>query len=232
MPDIKLFGARLSPFVEKVARALAYKALDFEEVPIKGPGDLKKWNPQTRKMPVLEVDGERIHDSTFIVRRLEELVPRPSLIPADPLMAARQRLLEDWCDESLYRYVMGMRWAEENAEATLDQITADIPPLARVVARPMLRRQVGGQARAQGLGRLPLAVLERELGDLLDALLKTMGDGPFFAGDHPGIGDLALYGQICGMCSGPTPQAERLIAERPRLADLRKRVEEVTATSD
>ena len=66
---------------------------------------------------------------------------------------------------------------------------------------------------------------------LLDALVTTKGDAPFFAGDHPGIGDLALYGQISGMCSGPTPQAERLIAERPALLDLRKRVEEVTATS-
>jgi glutathione S-transferase len=182
-------------------------------------------------MPVLEVDGERIHDSTFIVRRLEELMPRPPLIPADPLIAARQRLLEDWCDESLYWYVMGMRWAEENAAATLSQITAGVPAVARILVGPMLRRQVGSQARAQGLGRLPLAVLERELGGLLDALVTTLGDAPFFAGDHPGVGDLALYGQIRGMCSGPTPHAERLIAGRPVLGDLCKRVEQVTSTS-
>ncbi len=57
----QLFGTRLSPFVDKVARALHIKKIDFEMVPITGPGDLKKWNPQTRKMPVALFDGENLH---------------------------------------------------------------------------------------------------------------------------------------------------------------------------
>ena len=40
-----LYGTRLSPFVEKCARALELKGIEFELVPPKGPQDLKKWNP-------------------------------------------------------------------------------------------------------------------------------------------------------------------------------------------
>src|SRR2546427_104606 len=46
-----LFGSRVSPFVEKVARALQLKGIPFSLVSPKSPGDFKRWNPQTRKMP-------------------------------------------------------------------------------------------------------------------------------------------------------------------------------------
>ena len=47
-------------------------------------------------MPVIEIDGERVYDSTFIVRRLDEIEPKPALLSPDPFVAAQQRLLEDW----------------------------------------------------------------------------------------------------------------------------------------
>ena len=74
-----LYGNRLSPFVEKVARALQVKEIEFKLVGLKSPGDLRKWNPTTGKMPVLDIGGERLHDSTFICRKLEEIVPQPPL---------------------------------------------------------------------------------------------------------------------------------------------------------
>ena len=120
--DVRLFGSRLSPFVEKVARALHLKDVPFELVPVRSPADFKRWNPSTGKMPVLEVDGERFFDSTFIVRKLDEWVPDPPLLSADPEAAARQRFLEDWSDEALYWYVMGVRWTDANDAATAEQV--------------------------------------------------------------------------------------------------------------
>ena len=65
----RLFGSRVSPFVEKVVRALQLKGIRYGLVAPKSPADFGRWNPQTRKMPVLEIDGERTYDSTFILRR-------------------------------------------------------------------------------------------------------------------------------------------------------------------
>src|SRR5262245_16515855 len=123
---IELFGSRLSPVVEKTVRALHRKALPFTLVPPRSPADFRRWNPRTRKMPVLDVDGARTFDSSLILRRLDELVPTPPLFDRDARIAARQRFVEDWSDEALYWYGMGLRWSDANAAATVAQIVGDI----------------------------------------------------------------------------------------------------------
>jgi glutathione S-transferase len=226
--EATLFGGRLSPFVEKVARAMQLKGLTFKLVEPRSPTDFKKWNPQTQKMPVLELDGERYFDSTFIVRKIEEIAPQPSLFATDSGDAARQRLLEDWSDESLYWYLMGCRWAPENAGETVAQLAVTLPPVFRPIGRILFPRLIGGQARAQGLARLPLSTLIREIGQHFDELQVLLGERPFFFSDTVGVADLAIYGQLNTMRSGPTPQCEELISQRRWLVDHFKRVDEAT----
>jgi len=226
--EVTLYGTRLSPFVEKVARALQLKRVAFTLVPPKRPTDLKKWNPQAQKMPVLDVDGQRYNDSTFILRQLDALVSEPSLFAADPKAAARQRLLEDWSDESLYWYLMGIRWAPHSEEDTVAQLTETLPTLLRPIGRLLFPRLIGGQARAQGLARLPLETLVGELSGLFDSLCVLLDDRPFFFSDQVSAADLAIFGQMSTMKSGPTPQCEELIAERPLLSEFFKRVDAAT----
>ena len=85
---VTIYGSRLSPFVEKVIRGVQRKGRTWELIEPKSPSDLKKWNPQTGKMPVLDFNGERLFDSTFILRRLDELVPEPPLVSDDAVTAA------------------------------------------------------------------------------------------------------------------------------------------------
>ena len=51
--------------------------------------------------PVLELNGNRIGDSTAIIAALEERFPDPPLYPEDPDSRARALELEDWFDEEL-----------------------------------------------------------------------------------------------------------------------------------
>lgn len=227
---VQLFGSRLSPFVEKVARVLEWKGVVFALVPPRKPSDFKRWNPRTGKMPVLDVDGARTFDSSVILRRIDELVPTPPLFARDPSTAARQRFLEDWSDEALYWYGMAFRWADVNAAATAAQVMDDIgasrwlrPVLGRV-----LRRQIGSQATAQGLQRLPLELLVDELGRRFDELEVWLDERPFFFADQPSAADFALFGQLRLQLSGPTPQAAALITKRPWLEAYNQRVERVT----
>ncbi len=228
MPSITLYGSRLSPFVEKVARALELKRLPFAQVDVKSPGDLKRWNPVTGKMPVIEIDGEKTWDSSFILRRLDELSPEPPLFSQDPAVAASQHMLEDWSDESLYWYLMALRWCERHVAATLTQISAAAPAPLRPLLKPLLRWQMGSMARVQGLGRLPYDVLIRETGLRLDDLVSLLGSRPFFFSDRVSGADLAIYGELKGGQSGPTPDFAALVSDRPRLADHMKRVEDAT----
>jgi glutathione S-transferase len=224
-----LYGSRLSPFVEKVARALQLKRIDFAVVDPKGPNDLKKWNPTTGKMPVLDIGGEKPFDSTLILRRLDELVPEPPLVSRDPEIAARQRFLEDWSDESLYWYVMALRWNPVNSKATIAQLSEFVPAALRPVVGMVLGWKLGAQARSQGLGRLSLGTVLDELGRRFDELEVLLGDKPFFFSDVVSVADLALFGQFATMRSGPTPQAARLLDARPKLAAFFDRVDAATA---
>lgn len=229
---IEVFGSRLSPFVEKVVRALQYKGLAYTLVAPRSPFDLRRWNPQTGKMPVLDLDGERTYDSSLILRRLDELSPAPALFDADPSVAARQRFLEDWSDEALYWYGMGLRWSAVNASATVAQLVTDIgvPSLLQPVLGFVLQRQIQGQAIGQGLQRLPLDVLTAELGRRFDELQVWLDARPFFFADRPSAADLAIFGQLRMLQSGPTPQAAELIAARAWLGEYAARVDTTTRT--
>ena len=230
---IHLFGSRLSPFVEKVARALALKRLEWTLATVTSPLDFRRWNPQTGKMPVLDVDGERTYDSTFILRKLDALAPDPPLLAADATTAARQRLLEDWSDEALYWYGMALRWCDANASATVAQVLGDmpVPAVLHPIVGVLFRRQIAPQPRAQGLGRLPLDALVRELGMRLDDLVAELGDHPFFFADRPSAADLAVFGQLAMLRSGPTPQAAELIDARPPLVAYCARVDAATTAT-
>jgi glutathione S-transferase len=229
MKSLRLFGVRLSPFVEKVYRALELKGLPFELVEPRGPLDLRRFNPVTGKVPALEIDGQLFYDSTFILRELDRRFPTPPLLSRDARVAAAQRQLEDWADESLYWLLMALRWCERNRRSSAEQLAQTLPrtlrPLARLVLLPRLVRRT----RAQGTGLLPYEVLLREWASHLDDLVWLLGERPFFYSDRPTVADLAVYGQLRTARSGPTPEVEALLGDRPALADHMKRVEEACA---
>jgi glutathione S-transferase len=123
---------------------------------------------------------------------------------------------------------MAVRWTDANAAATTAQITAGLSPLFRPIARLILPRRIGGMAGAQGLGRLPVAVLMEEIEGRLDDLVTIIGDDPFVFGGAPSVADLAVYGQLHMASSGPTPELAELIRGRPSLVGLQQRIEERT----
>src|SRR5262245_34978615 len=101
---------------------------------------------------------------------------------------------------------MALRWTTVNASATVTQILDDFgtPGPLRPALGMILRRQIRGQAIGQGLVRLPLEVLLQEIGHRFDELLVWLGDRPFFFADHPSVADLAIFGQLHMLQSGPT----------------------------
>src|SRR3546814_18118542 len=72
-------------------------------------GKLKRLSP-AGKVPILELDGVVLHDSSDICRALESYAPSPALFPVDPQARALVDILEAWADESLYFFEMTMRY--------------------------------------------------------------------------------------------------------------------------
>jgi len=227
---IILYGNRLSPFVEKVHRGLMLKQIPFQQHEPHGPFDLRRNNPTTRKMPALDLNGQRLFDSTLILRALDAFKPEPPLWSPEPHIAAQQRLLEDWADESLYWYGMVLRWnIPANAARTIRLITKDVPPVLRPLLKVMAPRVVASQTRAQGLGRFPLDVLLRELDGHLANLVRLLGDGPFFFGaSEPSIADLAVFSQLGFLYSSVTPEGTAAVEQHPALLEFCQRLDTMT----
>ena len=94
---IRLYRARFSTNVERVALALAYKGLQAESVWIDyGDRSLVERVSGQGLVPVIEYDGEVVADSMEIVRFLEERHPSPPLFPRDPARRAEVFVFVDW----------------------------------------------------------------------------------------------------------------------------------------
>ncbi len=100
---MKLYSFWRSSASWRVRIALAFKGIAYEYVAVnlfKDGGEqrgdaYRSVNPMAQ-VPTLELDdGRRISQSVAIIEYLEETVPTPALLPADPYLRARARQLAE-----------------------------------------------------------------------------------------------------------------------------------------
>ncbi len=215
---IILYGPGRAPFTEKCRRALILKELDFELREPEGPEDYKRWSPVTGLLPVMTVDEELVSDSTQILLRLEELAPTPSLLSSDPTVAAQQRNLEDWADESfLWYFQQWLRMAADGATPA-PEAEGGSGALVRLLA----------WLRAGGTWERPLTGLLRGVDDRMNDLMNFLGSRRFFYSDHVSMADLAVYAMLRTLNMNAIPGAAPLLSKRPTLLEFMRRVEEET----
>jgi glutathione S-transferase len=222
-PKIVLYGQVQTPFTEKVRRGLLLKKLDFELCEPSGPEDFKRWSPETGLLPVITIDGERTADSTAILLRLDERFPNPPLLAPEPKIAAQQRQLEDWADESFLFYFLKwlrLRRERDEAEAALIQRGG--------LARIAILRRLGAWLRAGGTWERPETAVSRAIGDRLDDLVNLLGTRPFFYADRPSMADLAVYAMLRFVEVGAMPDSAQRLLARPGLVAYMRRVEAET----
>jgi glutathione S-transferase len=217
---IVLYGPSQAPFTEKVVRALALKGLAFELREPEGPEDYRRWNPETGLLPLIDIDGERVHDSTAILLRLDDLYPDPPLLSPEPRTRAAQRNLEHWVDESFFFYWLRWQRVLEEREAAGPK---PAPPRGRVSswlrgrgAAPTEERPSEGRRIGEGIGER-LADLDRML-----------AGRPFFYSSRISMADLAVYAMLRSLASDSVPGGAERLASRPRLVAYMKRVAEAT----
>jgi len=105
MQTPRLWSWNLSPFAGKARIAFAEKGVQCELLeidPRDRPARLRELNP-TGRVPVLEVDGIAIRESTAICEWLEDTHPEPSLWPADSARRAAARGMLRFVDDELTR---------------------------------------------------------------------------------------------------------------------------------
>ncbi len=227
---IILYGPARAPFTEKVRRALHLKKLDYQLREPESPEDYQRWSPRTGLLPVLEIDGESISDSTEILFELDRRYPDPPLLSRDEKLADQQRQLEEWADESFLWY--WMRWLRLSGDDASLRLPEDDGPAPKGERRGLARfapvRRFLAWLRAGGTWERPEADLLRGIADRMDDLVNFLGGRSFFYSEAPGMADLAVYGMLYTMRNGVIPGGAERLASRPALVELMRRVERET----
>ena len=215
-----LWQLTLSHFSEKVRWALAYKSVAHERR-TPAPGlhmAVALWltGGRTATLPVLELDGRAIGDSTAIIGALEERYTEPALYPVDPEERSRALALEDWFDKNLGPDARRLIFHDMGREpARLDA--------AVHVAAPELRAKLGPAATAYAwlftkarYGTHPEAAAERARSRILaalDRLEAELGDEDYLVGGRFTVADLTAAALFFPVVL--PPEAPRLAGALP-----------------
>jgi glutathione S-transferase len=213
-----LWHIKVSHFSEKVRWALDYKRVDHRRrTPLPGAHPLfALWLTRGAHatLPVLELDGERIGDSTRIIEALERRDPEPALYPEDVDQRARALELEEFFDEQVGPQLRRFVWHEaiKDREAfeefAVRQVPGSMPTIPRLAgsfASTFVRMRYGA-ANEEGAEAARHKVLAG-----LDRVEVELGSGDYLVGDRFTVADLAgaalLYPLVLPP-DGPTPPLE------------------------
>jgi len=198
---------RISHYNEKVRWALDHKRWPHRRRALV-PGwhflTARRLSGQT-KLPILELDGRVVSDSTAIIAELERLRPEPPLYPADPADRARALAIEDYFDEVVAPEVRRLFWScyLDRTLACARMTTAGRGALSRLafatsfpIVRPLFRRNMGIDTErvANARARLP---------GFFDRLESELQPSGFLVGDRFSIADLTAAAVMSGIIRPP-----------------------------
>jgi glutathione S-transferase len=232
-----LWQIDISHYAEKVRWALEYKGVDHGRRSLLPGSHIPLALALTRgaqpTVPILQLDGRAIGDSTEIIAALEARYPEPALYPVDAAELSRAIELEEWFDENLGPHARLLPFYELIQEPALfAEIAAESVPGPLAKAKPV----VGAYARAYTSVRWNAnseedAVRAREAivvaFDKLEAELEK-GDGEFLVGDSLSVADItaaSLFYPVVVPPEGPLdpdlPRPPALDRFRESLSDRR-----------
>lgn len=203
---LQLLGAPGSPYTRKMLALLRFRriphAIHWGSHRTPPPGYPE---PKVKLLPTFYFPGpsglEAATDSTPIIRRLERDWPHRAAIPADPVAAFLDALIEDYADEWLTKCMFHFRWAHQadidNAGPLL--IFWNGPTLADDIAAPLAaeisKRQID-RLYVVGSNAVTAETIERSYARLVAALDRVLQADGFVLGSRPAAADFALYGQL------------------------------------
>jgi glutathione S-transferase len=192
-----LWQIDISHYCEKVRWALEFKGVDHRRrsalpgthIPIA----LALTRGAEPTVPVLQMDGESVGDSTAIIAALEAEYPDPPLYPDDAGERDRALELEDWFDENLGPHTRLLPFYELTQEPDLfaEVAAAAVPgplgkakPLVGAYARTYTRLRWNANSD-EGAERAREAIAAA-----LDRVEAELGEGEFLVGDSFSVADL------------------------------------------
>jgi glutathione S-transferase len=195
-----LWHIGVSHYSEKVRWALDYKGVEHERrEPTPGVHmALALWwsRGETKTFPVLDLDGEKVLDSTAIIGALEAKWPEPPLYPEDTSDRRQALDLEDFFDENLGPAVRLFGWhhLRQDKEMMRSVVATNLPEPVRDFGPA----RSGASAFASTYANLRFKVADptdeqeacRVIREGIDRVESELDGGEYLVGDSFSVADL------------------------------------------
>lgn len=138
---ITLYDALPSANSDRVKIVLHEKGLAYKRVTLNLPNkeqkrpEFLKLNPYG-KVPVIDDNGKVLFESCIIDEYLDEQYPNPPLMPKDPYLRARGRILVDYCLNYMHKPYWALRGEMLKRQTERDHSVMDEK---RMVLRMLMR---------------------------------------------------------------------------------------------
>lgn len=209
-----------SPFCLKIHRSLRAAGLPYTRHHAPMPAAQKG---PTGQVPLLDVDGRTLADSSTILRWI--VATRPDRVAAGP----EHWLWEELADTALNGFLVAARWADEdNWPRVRDLYFGGMPVFLRWFLPERIRAGVLRTLRARDVTRAGPEALRARFLTLLDDLDARAPRAGFWLGPAVGVADLALFGQLRSLDTPLTPGQAADLRARPQLSAWLDRVDTAT----
>jgi glutathione S-transferase len=145
--------------------------------------------------------GELMWDSTAMIGYIEGRFPHPSVLPSDPVWSFLSYLIDDVCDEWLYRPAVGSRWfIDENARFGGYELGRDMSvqlPVSADQAQQMTAAFVRSSCGPLGVSAQNIqSWIDEVLRPWMRVLGRHLGSAatPYLFGARPALADFAVFG--------------------------------------
>lgn len=198
----RLYVVHSSHPCETVKKALALKGIPYKTVELLMPtqAPLMKLRFGTRSVPALKLDGgDRISGSRAILRRLDELVADPPLLPSDAGARAAVLEAERWGEEVLQPAVRRITWAalRHRPEAIPSfQEASQLPQLPRPVVRLVAPAVIAIERAIHRAADEAVRADLRALPEQLDRVDGWILDGVLAGAKQPNAADLQIASSV------------------------------------
>ena len=204
---VLLVGAHGSPYSRKMRAVLRFRRIPFRWI-LRGSREDTGIPPvPVDLIPVLVLPGEgggapqAMVDSTFQIRKLEEMHRERSIRPPDPVLDFLDALIEDYGDEWLTKAMFHYRWAfapdifRASRVLPLDA-RLDLDDEKHAAFTKMFSERQIGRLGVVGSNPTTAPAIEAGYRRLLVCLDRLLRNRPFLFGARPSAGDFGIYGQL------------------------------------